>query len=129
MDDIPLPAVTMSPHETTRFKLRPDQLVTRVTPTEHIYVLAHFGIPQIDAADWRLDVGGLVDKPLSLTLDDIKAFPKVEIESFIKCAGFPHDATINTRAVSISMALMPKAPSPLTEITCRPGKASEAATA
>ena len=25
-------------------------------------------------------------------------------------------------AVSISMALMPKAPSPLTEITCRPGQ-------
>jgi DMSO/TMAO reductase YedYZ molybdopterin-dependent catalytic subunit len=100
MNDIPLPAFPMSPHETTRFKLRPDQLVTRVTPTEHIYVLAHFGIPQIDAASWRLDIGGMVDQPLSLSLDDIKRFPKVEIESFIKCAGFPHDATINTRAVS-----------------------------
>jgi hypothetical protein len=32
-------------------------------------------------------------------------------------------------AVSISIALSPNAPSPLTEITCRPGKASAAATA
>ncbi len=32
-------------------------------------------------------------------------------------------------AVSISMALMPKAPSPLTEITCRSGSASAAAIA
>ncbi|MGE0677034.1 molybdopterin-dependent oxidoreductase [Pseudolabrys sp.] len=96
----PLPAFPMSPHETTRFKLRPDQLVTRITPAEHIYVLAHFGIPQIDVANWRLEVGGLVARPLSLSLDDIKRFPKVEIESFIKCAGFPHDNTINTRAVS-----------------------------
>jgi DMSO/TMAO reductase YedYZ molybdopterin-dependent catalytic subunit len=98
--EAPLPAFPMSPHETTRFKVRPDQLVTRVTPNGHIYVLAHFGIPQIDAAAWRLEIGGLVRKPLSLSLDDIRAFPKTEIESFIKCAGFPHDATINTRAVS-----------------------------
>lgn len=98
--DSPLPAFPMSPHETTRFKLRPDQLVSRVTPTESIYVLAHFGVPRIEAADWRLEVAGLVARPLTLTLDAIKAFPKVEIESFIKCAGFPHDDTINTRAVS-----------------------------
>jgi len=90
----------MSPHETTRFKVRPDQLVARVTPADEIHVLAHFGIPQIDAAAWRLEVGGRVKQQLSLTLDDIKRFPKAEIESFLKCAGFPHDATINTRAVS-----------------------------
>ncbi|MGE0565357.1 MAG: molybdopterin-dependent oxidoreductase [Pseudolabrys sp.] len=93
----------MSPHETTRFKVRPDQLVSRVTPAGDIYVLAHFGIAQIEVASWRLEVGGLVTRPLALTLDDLKAFPKVEIESFLKCAGFPHDATINTRAVSNAM--------------------------
>lgn len=27
-------------------------------------------------ADWRLDVGGLVDKPLSLSLDDLRALPQ-----------------------------------------------------
>jgi hypothetical protein len=32
-------------------------------------------------------------------------------------------------AVSISMALIPKAPSPVTQITCRPGQASAAAIA
>lgn len=96
----PLPAFPMEPHETTRFKQRPDQLVSRVTPTEYVYVLAHFGVPRIQAADWRLEIAGLVRKPMTLTLDDIRRFPKVKIESFIKCAGFPHDDTINTRVVS-----------------------------
>lgn len=97
---LPLPRYPMSPHETTRFKVRPDQHVASLTPADEIFVLAHFGIPQVDAAAWRLEVGGSVKRQLSLTLDDIKRLPKTGIESFLKCAGFPHDATINTRAVS-----------------------------
>ena len=40
-----------------------------VTPTGMHYLLVHYDIPYVDAADWALQVGGLVAKPLSLTLD------------------------------------------------------------
>ncbi len=40
-----------------------------VTPTGIHYLLVHFDIPEVDATSWRLDVGGLVSKPLSLSLD------------------------------------------------------------
>ena len=44
-----------------------------LTPTGMHYLLIHFDIPEVDAGKWRLNVGGLVANPLSLTLEDIKA--------------------------------------------------------
>jgi DMSO/TMAO reductase YedYZ molybdopterin-dependent catalytic subunit len=90
----------MDPPTTFRHKVRAEELTAAVTRNDDVFVLAHFGIPHFDAKDWRLRVEGLVKKPAALTLDDIKRFPKIEIESFIKCAGFPHDPTIATRSVS-----------------------------
>ncbi len=42
-----------------------------ITPTGMHYLLTHFDIPKVDAAQWRLHVGGLVSQPLTLTLEDI----------------------------------------------------------
>jgi sulfane dehydrogenase subunit SoxC len=94
------PRYAMQPHTTFRHKVRAEQLTDAVTATDDIFVLAHFGIPRIALADWSLHIDGLVKNPGALTLDDLKSFPKIEIESFIKCAGFPHDPTIATRTVS-----------------------------
>ena len=43
-----------------------------VTPTGMHYLLVHFDIPTSTPPTWRLDVGGLVSSPSSLTLDDIR---------------------------------------------------------
>lgn len=90
----------MDPPATFRHKVRAEELTGAITRNDDVFVLAHFGIPHFDAKDWRLRVEGLVKKPVALTLDDVRRFPKIEIESFIKCAGFPHDPTIATRSVS-----------------------------
>jgi DMSO/TMAO reductase YedYZ molybdopterin-dependent catalytic subunit len=90
----------MAPHQTFRHRVRADQLVDRITPNGDLFVLAHFGVPRIALADWRLQIGGLVRQPLTLSFEDLMKFPKIEVESFIKCAGFPHDPTIATRNVS-----------------------------
>jgi DMSO/TMAO reductase YedYZ molybdopterin-dependent catalytic subunit len=90
----------MAPHRTFRHRVRADQLVDRITPNSDLFVLAHFGVPRIALKDWRLQVGGLVRQPLTLSFDELTRFPKVEVESFIKCAGFPHDPTVATRNVS-----------------------------
>src|SRR5207244_13103141 len=43
-----------------------------ITPTGMHYLLIHYDIPELNATDWRLKVGGLVSKPLNLTLYEIK---------------------------------------------------------
>ncbi len=58
-----------------------------ITPTGMHYLLVHFDIPAIDAATWRLEIGGSVKKPLSLSLDDLKRRPRRELAVTIECAG------------------------------------------
>ena len=69
-----------------------DQLVwedldTWITPNDKFFSIAHFDRPVIDAANWKLEVDGLVGQPLSLTLDDIKARPRQEVTFTIECSG------------------------------------------
>ena len=40
-----------------------------ITPNDKFFCIGHYNIPAIDAKAWRLDVTGLVAKPLTLTLD------------------------------------------------------------
>ncbi len=58
-----------------------------VTPIGLHYLLTHYDIPDVDAAAWRLDVGGLVERPLSLSLDDLRPRPAVEVAVTMECAG------------------------------------------
>src|SRR6266567_2210654 len=46
-----------------------------VMPSAGFYVRNHFQIPKLDPANWRLSVGGLVDRPLSLSLRDLTNMP------------------------------------------------------
>ena len=39
-----------------------------ITPIGLHYLLTHFDIPKVDAETWQLELGGLVEKPLTLTL-------------------------------------------------------------
>ena len=58
-----------------------------VTPIGLHYLLIHFDIPQVDAETWRLEIGGLVEKPLTLSLDDVKARPARTMAVTLECAG------------------------------------------
>ncbi len=60
---------------------------TRITPLERFYLRNHFEIPKVDPKDWRLEVGGLVEKPLSLTVGDLQKLPQVKVEAVLQCAG------------------------------------------
>ena len=42
-------------------------------------------MPEFDPATWRLKIGGLVEKPLSLTYDELRALPHVEQVSTFHC--------------------------------------------
>lgn len=58
-----------------------------VTPVGMHYLLVHFDIPEIDAATWRLRVGGNVERPLELSLDDLRGRPRHTLAVTLECAG------------------------------------------
>jgi DMSO/TMAO reductase YedYZ molybdopterin-dependent catalytic subunit len=88
------------PHGTVRrFPLAAHETTARITPQPALFVLAHLGIPQIDPGAWRLEVGGLVAKAATLTLGDIRALPRREVESFHHCAGAPRRPDLAMRRV------------------------------
>ena len=46
-----------------------------ITPVGLHYLLIHYDVPLVDPASWRLEIGGAVERPLPLTLDDLRARP------------------------------------------------------
>ena len=58
-----------------------------ITPVGLHYLLIHFDIPAVDAQTWRLEVGGRVARPLSLSLDELKERPSRTLTVTMECAG------------------------------------------
>ena len=58
-----------------------------ITPAGLHYLLIHYDIPAVDEATYRLEVDGLVATPLSLSLEDLRARPAVELAVTMECAG------------------------------------------
>jgi DMSO/TMAO reductase YedYZ molybdopterin-dependent catalytic subunit len=56
-------------------------------PNERFFVRAHFAVPKVDLASYKLTVEGHVENPLSLTLDEVKKLPQVTKSLLLECAG------------------------------------------
>jgi DMSO/TMAO reductase YedYZ molybdopterin-dependent catalytic subunit len=74
--------------------IRPQDLETPVglfdswlTPNELFYVRSHLYTPSVDVESWKLTVDGDVDRPLSLTLADLRRMPSVSVPVTLECAG------------------------------------------
>ena len=53
----------------------PDALLDQFfTPNEIFFIRGHGDIPEVDPAAFRLAVDGLVERPLSLSRDDLRGF-------------------------------------------------------
>jgi DMSO/TMAO reductase YedYZ molybdopterin-dependent catalytic subunit len=64
-----------------------EMLRHELTPVGLHYLLIHFDIPDVDVAAWRLEVGGRVERLLTLSLDELKARPAVTQAVTLECAG------------------------------------------
>ena len=62
------------------------QLDGIITPNGLCFERHHGGIAEIDPADYRLMLHGLVEKPLIFTLDELKRLPRVNKIYFLECA-------------------------------------------
>ena len=58
-----------------------------LTPNRLFFVRSHFGPPAIGLSPWRLEVDGLVDRALSMGLDDLKGFEQVTMPAVLQCSG------------------------------------------
>ncbi len=72
--------IIISPDTRRDSRIPPGQSRTRKWP-----VLDASGPPQIDLANWRLEVFGLVKTPLSLSLPELMALPQVKVFSDFHC--------------------------------------------
>src|SRR5256712_6512633 len=83
--DIPANAnFTPAPDRRT-FDLR--KLDGPFTPKDQFFTTQHYGHPEVDPATFRLKVTGLVDRPKSLSLDDLKKMGNAELIAGFECSG------------------------------------------
>jgi DMSO/TMAO reductase YedYZ molybdopterin-dependent catalytic subunit len=64
-----------------------EELDSWLTPADNFFVVSHYGNQTLTEADWRLRIGGLVARPQTLALADLKARPRREVTFTLECSG------------------------------------------
>lgn len=64
-----------------------ESLNSWITPNDKLFSIGHYNRPAIDTKTWRLDVAGMVAKPATLALDELKSLPRHEVTSTLECSG------------------------------------------
>lgn len=64
-----------------------DQLSSWMTPNEDFFTVSHYNRPVLKAEEWQLQIGGLVERPITLSLDQIRARPRQEVAFTLECGG------------------------------------------
>jgi DMSO/TMAO reductase YedYZ molybdopterin-dependent catalytic subunit len=80
----------------------PRGITPAITPDGDHYQVSKnvlFSDPGVAVSRWRLDVHGLVSRPLSLSLDDLRAMPIVEQPATLACIG----NNVPARAISTAV--------------------------
>ena len=58
-----------------------------LTPRDQFFTTQHYGHPELDPATFRLKISGLVDRPMSLSLDDLRGLPGTDLVFGFECSG------------------------------------------
>jgi sulfane dehydrogenase subunit SoxC len=56
-----------------------------ITPSGVVFERYHAGLPDVDPAQHRLMIHGMVDRPLILSMEDLMRFPSVSMIRFLEC--------------------------------------------
>ncbi len=57
------------------------------TPADEFFSIGHYGVPEIDVGAYRLQVTGMLNNPVELTLADIRSRPAVQLPAGYECSG------------------------------------------
>ena len=86
--DIPENFNPGDPNSPVRFyDIRKITTANPFTPRDEFFTIGHYGQPEVDGSTYRLQVTGLVDSPMELSLADIQARPPVELAVGFECSG------------------------------------------
>lgn len=58
-----------------------------ITPSDQVFNVQHYGIPEVDPQNFELEVTGLVKRPLKLSLEDIQNRSKRDALMTLECSG------------------------------------------
>jgi DMSO/TMAO reductase YedYZ molybdopterin-dependent catalytic subunit len=80
--------------ENVRWETPPDRRLLDVstidspfTPRDKFATTQHYGHPEVNPTTFRLKVSGLVDRPKSLSLDDLKKLGSTDLVAGFECSG------------------------------------------
>jgi DMSO/TMAO reductase YedYZ molybdopterin-dependent catalytic subunit len=83
--DIPANANFVPAADRRTFDLR--KIDGPFTPKDQFFTTQHYGHPDVDLATYRLKVSGLVERPKSLSLDELKKMGNAELIAGFECSG------------------------------------------
>jgi DMSO/TMAO reductase YedYZ molybdopterin-dependent catalytic subunit len=82
--------IRLSPADfTIRHPPPPFELSTYITPDSQLFQTIHMGAAVIDHSLYKIVIDGLVSRPFSITLDELKRMPQTSITGFHECYGSP----------------------------------------
>ena len=64
-----------------------DQLDSFLTPNDQFYIRSHYAAPVLDRHDYKLTVGGAVERPFTISYEELLAMPSVTRPATLECAG------------------------------------------
>ncbi len=85
--DVPADFVTVNAQNGRVSGLDLRQLSAFLTPEQNYFVVAHYGVPKVDAATFKLEIRGRVANPRSYTLDELKKRARAERTCVFECGG------------------------------------------
>jgi DMSO/TMAO reductase YedYZ molybdopterin-dependent catalytic subunit len=86
-DIVSFPGLIVREREPLNLEFPFSSLDRLVIPTERFYVRNHFAMPKLDLPSYKLRVEGDVDRPVELTLDELKRLPSQTRPITFECAG------------------------------------------
>ncbi len=64
-----------------------ERLDSWLTPPDQFFVIKHYNEPTLNANDYRLEISGLVQQPMTLTLAELTARPRQDVTFTMECSG------------------------------------------
>jgi len=58
-----------------------------ITPQDQVFSVQHYGIPEFSTEDHQIEITGLIEKPKTFTLDQLRDLPKVDQLMTLECSG------------------------------------------
>jgi DMSO/TMAO reductase YedYZ molybdopterin-dependent catalytic subunit len=80
------PAENPVPERVTNL-LEWEELDSWITPPENFFSVSHYGQPEVDVNEWQLEITGMVDNPMTLTMAELQTWPRQELDFTIECSG------------------------------------------